>query len=79
MLKAEPEDLSCLGQSPQDLGCFGRSPKDLSCFGQSPETCAELLLREVGTRASLDDPMDLIRCQKLPGKAQWHTVQTSTN
>ena len=27
----------------------------------------------------LGDPMDLIRCQKLPGKAQWHTVQTSTN
>jgi hypothetical protein len=27
----------------------------------------------------LGDPMVLIRCKKLPGKAQWHTVQTSTN
>ncbi len=82
MLKAEPEDLSCFRLSLKDLGCFGQSPKDLSCFGQSPKdlfgTAAAAAEGGRDTRV-LGDPMDLIRRQKLPGKAQRHTVQTSTN
>ncbi len=50
----------------------GQSPKDL--FG----TAAAAAEGGRDTRV-LGDPMDLIRCRKLPGKAQWHTVQTSTN
>ena len=72
MLGTESARLGLLWTEFERLELLWAEPRDL--FG----TAAAAAEGGRDTRV-LGDPMDLIRCQKLPGKAQWHTVRTSTN
>ena len=72
MLWTESERLGLLWTESERLELLWAEPRDLC--GPAAAAAAE------GGRDTrvLGDPMDLIRCQKLPGKAQGHTAQTST-
>jgi hypothetical protein len=71
-----------LGTESARLGLLWTESERLELLWAEPrDLCGTAAAAAEGGRDTrvLGDPMDLIRCQKLPGKAQWHTVQTSTN